>query len=58
MTTRRVHIPADIADVLALYRQLGHAARKGLWIAEKRTRQEVEDAARAAADLTRRLRGS
>lgn len=47
----RVHIPPDLAPVLELYRDLGHAARKGLWLAEKQTRKEVETAARAAYAL-------
>ncbi|HVM44930.1 MAG TPA: hypothetical protein VM582_03250 [Candidatus Thermoplasmatota archaeon] len=57
MTTRRVRIPPDLAPVLELYRDLGHAARKGLWLAEKHARAEVERAARAATQLRRKLGG-
>jgi hypothetical protein len=51
---RRVRIPPDLAPLLELYRDLGHAARKGLWLAEKRTKRQVEAAARVAASLQSR----
>ncbi|HUR68429.1 MAG TPA: hypothetical protein VM370_04225 [Candidatus Thermoplasmatota archaeon] len=52
--TTRVRIPPDLAPVLELYRDLGHAARKGLWLSEMHTRQEVQDAAKIAATLAKR----
>lgn len=51
---RRIRVPSDVAAVLELYKQLGHAARQGLWLAEKRTEAEVRQAARAADALHRR----
>lgn len=48
---KRVRIPPDLAPLLELYRDLGHAARKGLWLSEKQTRKEIEMAAKAAANL-------
>ena len=50
---KRVRVPSDIANVLELYRQLGHAARKGLWISEIHTKKEIQDAALAASRLAR-----
>lgn len=55
MPPARVRIPADLAPVLELYRDLGNAARKGLWLSEKQTRAEVEAAAKAAAELRRKI---
>lgn len=52
--TRRVRVPPDVARVLELYRELGVAARKGLWLSEKHARAEIEEAARRAERLRRR----
>lgn len=49
-------IPADVARVLDVFRDLGDAARRGLHVAEQATRRQVESGARAAAALARRLR--
>jgi len=51
----RIRIPPDLAPLLELYRDLGHAARKGLWLSEQRTRKEIESAARAARRLSERI---
>ncbi|HEX2021385.1 MAG TPA: hypothetical protein VHH36_01625 [Candidatus Thermoplasmatota archaeon] len=50
-------LPPDIARVLADWRDLGEAARRGLHLAERRTRHEVVQAARRAWALEARLRG-
>lgn len=52
----RVRVPNDIADVLELYRKLGHAARKGLWLSEQKTKKEIGAAAQSAAKLSDRIR--
>ena len=54
MTRPRVRIPPDLAPVLEVYRDLGHAARKGLWLAEKQTEKEIQMAARAAEALRKK----
>lgn len=50
----RVRIPPDVARVLETHLQLGDAARRALWLSEKRTEKEVQAAARAAAALRRK----
>ena len=42
-----------MAPLLELYRALGHAARKGLWLSERHTEAQVREAARRAALLSR-----
>ncbi len=49
----RVRIPPDLAPLLELYRDLGHAARKGLWLSEEHAKKQVQMAARVAARLSR-----
>ena len=56
MTRPRVRIPPDLAPVLELYRDLGHAARKGLWLAERQTEAEIKLAATRAEQLVRRAK--
>ena len=51
-------LPPDVARVLDTYRKLGDAARRGLHLAERRTRHEVEEAARHALALEQRRRRS
>lgn len=50
----RVRIPPDVARVLEAHMQLGDAARRALWLSERRTENDVRKAARAAAALHRR----
>lgn len=52
MTARK--IPADVARVVDVFRKLGHAARRGLWLSERKTEKEIKDAAKAADALRRR----
>lgn len=49
----RALLPPDIARVLDDYRKLGDAARRGLHLAERRTRHEIEQAASHALRLER-----
>ena len=49
-------VPPDVARVLDVFRKLGDATRRALWVAERRTEKEVRDAARKAAALAARLR--
>ena len=51
-----VPLPPDVARVLADWRDLGDAARRGLRLAERRTRSQVVEAARRAWALETRLR--
>jgi hypothetical protein len=46
-------MPSDVARVLEDFRKLGDAARRGLHLSERRTRHEVEQAARRAWALER-----
>lgn len=48
-------VPPDVARVLEVFLQLGDAARRALHLAERRTRHEVQNAAKHAAALRRRL---
>lgn len=52
---RRSRLPADVAQVMDVFRQLGDAARRALWLSERRTEHEVKEAARQATALERRL---
>jgi len=54
MAARKV--PPDVARVLEVFRKLGSAARRALWLKEKQTKKEVQDAARAAGALAKRSR--
>lgn len=53
---RLVPLPPDILRVLEEFRKLGEASRRGLHLAERRTRHEVVQAARRAWALERELR--
>lgn len=48
-------IPPDVARLLALYDELGRAARWGLFVQERVMRRQVREATRRAAALQRRL---
>lgn len=47
-------VPSDVARVLDVFQKLGHAARRALWLSERRTEHEVREAAARAARLARR----
>lgn len=49
-------VPPDVAAVLETFAQLGDAARRALWLAERRTESEVKEAARRASLLGRQLK--
>jgi hypothetical protein len=51
----RRRIPPDVARLLALYEELGRAARWGLFVQERVMRRQVREAARRAEALRRRL---
>ena len=48
-------IPPDVARVLDTFRKLGDAARRALWLSERQAEREVQQAARSAAALSRRM---
>lgn len=56
MPRRAPRVPADVARVVADFQDLGHAARKGLFVAERVAAWQVRQAALRAAVLTRTLR--
>ena len=51
----RRRLPPDVAGVLDVFRRLGDAARRALWLSERRAEHEVKEAARQADALRRRL---
>lgn len=48
-------LPSDVTVVLDVFRKLGDAARRALFLAERRAKRDVETAARAASALKRML---
>lgn len=52
----RRRIPSDVAGVVDTFRKLGDAARRGLFVSEKRTKKEVQTAAKAADALSKKAR--
>lgn len=51
-------LPRDVAEVLDVFQRLGDAARRGLYVAERSTQNQVREAARRASALASRLRGA
>lgn len=54
----RRSLPRDVAQVVEVFQRLGDAARRGLYVAERSTENQVREAARRAASLASRLRGA
>lgn len=48
-------VPPDVAAVLDTFAKLGEAARRALWLSERKTEHEVKEAAKRASLLDRRL---
>ncbi|MFA5861847.1 MAG: hypothetical protein WDA16_09150 [Candidatus Thermoplasmatota archaeon] len=56
MPRRSARIPPDISRVVEDHRALGQAIRRALYVSERVTRKDVEEAVRRAVALRRGVR--